>query len=333
MMDPLFFPFTHIGPHTVAAAARFFAKLTLYQPVAGFEPEGVGLSVGDGFLNIRIPVPDDGDLVASAVRDFQLWARQHQNRGDLRTILPGAAASRLPYFDDSATTQILSDLRPGRQKNAPHTPALFNARLFLCLAQELDRQRWELNRQLERAEAGSRTLMKELRAAAVNDGAELNSTPSVLPDDASEFMISERLRAWAQLFLADSPDNAMLLTTSPGIIADFITRSGTAAVLMRLTADELPSAGETARIEFKSALMARIESAAHQSWPFETPLGPASGDEDRAAELTIYLIPNQPLRAYVIKMAGLEPSEPVEPQRQDAGARHVVVGLLKPGGY
>ena len=333
MMEPLLFPYTYIGPEMVAAAARFFAELTLYQPVGDFAPEDLGLSVGDGFLNIRIPVPDDGDLVASAVRDFQLWARQHHTGGDLKTILPRAAAPRPPYFDDSATTQILSDLKPSRQKNATHTPALFNARLFLCLAQDLDRQRWELNHQLERAEADSQALMRELQAVDDPGGAELNSTPAILPDDASEFMLSERLNAWAQLFLADSPDNPMLLTTSRAIIADLIMDSGAAVVLMRLNAEELTSASKASRVEFQTALMAGIESALHQSWPFEKPLEPAGGDEDMAADLTIYLIPNQPLRSYVINLAGLEPSDLIEPYRQNAGAQHVVVGLLNPGRY
>ena len=143
-------------------------------------------------------------------------------------------------------------------------------------------------------------------------------------------MLSERLNAWSQLFVADAQPRSMLLTTSRSMIADLISGSGEAAVLMQLNTGDFAPADDPSVTDSLSSLAARIEDARHQSIPFEPPLVPATAADSDDADLTLYLFANQCMRSLVAKAAGLQSAGQIQTNRKNSAAKHVVVGLLRP---
>jgi hypothetical protein len=325
-MTPLLFPFTHLAPEMIACAARFFPHLSVYQPVGGRLPDDLQTWVRDGFLRIRVPVTDQDGTVVSAADEYQLWVRQHQPGKDIRTILPDSAR-RVPFFDDSAPSQILAELRAGQEGAAGASPRLFNARLFLCLAQQLDLHDREVQLRLKRAEADSNALMDELNPGDGPDAFSGLANLGAPPAAAFDFMLPERLAAWTQLFLADRLDDALLLTTSLSVFTDAIRSRDEARPLARLNLDEGSEPEASPGQGRQASLLDEIERAAREA--FQAPAS-AAGNPDfppgDKAELTIYLIPDADLRPFLAELAGVPHSAPA-----DRPSQGVVVGFLDPG--
>jgi hypothetical protein len=326
-MTPILFPFTYLAPEMMARAARFFPHLTVYQPVGNRLPDDLQPWVNDGFLRIRVPVPDDDDTVVSAADEYQLWARQHQPGKDIRTLLSGAPQGP-PFFDDSAPSHILAELRAVPGDAARPSPRLFNARLFLCLAQQLDLHDQEIRRRLNRVEADSNALMDELKAG---DGSEsfAGLAAAGAPLDATfDFMLSERLSAWTQLFLADRVDDALLLTPSQALFTDLLQSRDRAHLLVRLNSDDGFESGASSGQSRQTSLLAEIENAARNSWQASqaTAVDPA-GPPDDMAELMVFLIPDADLPPLLVELAGVSHSDPI-----DRPSRGILVGFLNPGG-
>ena len=325
-MTPLLFPYTHLTAEMAALAARLLPHLTVYQPVSGRLPDDLQPWISNGFLKISVPVPDDEETVIAAADEYQVWAQQFQHGKNIKTILPGAAP-RPPFFDDSSPAQLLAELKGGHTDAGADAPRFFNARLFLCLAQHLDQHREELRRQLNQVDADSNALLEELKPAdALEPFSELKPS-GASPKDASDFMLSERLNAWTQLFLADRLDEALLLTTSIPIFTDFINSSDRARLLMQF------NSGDSSAGDRQASLLAELEKALAQSdrienQPTNELLEPVVGN----ADLAIYLIPDRSLRPYLAELAGMSHSDQIHPRAADGGTDHVVIGLLNPGG-
>lgn len=331
-MTPLLFPHTYITPEMVAAAAHFFPHLRLYQPVAGSLSADLTPWVNSAFLKVHVPVPDEGDKVATAAKEFQQWAQQHKHGRDLRTILPRPDAPRAPFFDDSATAQILTDLKAPPPEDSAHSKSLFNARLFLCLAQDHDQRRREISRQLHQVEAESQALIDELQSIAASETVDANRDTETSLEDSPDYMLSARLKAWAQLYFADTLDRPLLLTMSRSVIVDLVTGSESASVLLQLNSEDSMLSDKQASSASRSSLSARIETACQQGWPFERQLAPADLDVVDAADLTIYLVPNQTLHSIVADLAGIHLSGRIQTHRQPSATKHAVIGLLRPVG-
>jgi hypothetical protein len=325
-MTPLLFPFTHLAPEMIARAARFFPHLSVYQPVGGRLPGDLQTWVSDGFLRIRVPVPDQDDVVVSAADEYQLWVRQHQPGKDIRTILPDSA-QRVPFYDDSAPSQILAELRAGQEGAAGASPRLFNARLFLCLAQQLDLQDLEVQHRLERVEADSNALMDELNPGDGPDGFSDLTNVGASPAAAFDFMLPERLSAWTQLFLADRLNDALLLTTSLSVFNDAIQSRDEVRPLVRLNLDEGSESGASPGRGRQALLLDEIESAARGALqaPESAADAPNRSPDDKA-DLAIYLIPDADLRPFLAQLAGIPYSAPA-----DGPTQGVVFGYLDSG--
>ena len=331
-MTPLLFPYTILTAEMVALAARFLPSLTLYQPIGGQLPDELQSWVNRGFLNISIPVPDDEATVASAADEYQLWAQQYQPGKELKTIRPGGGPSRPPFFDESAPSQILTELKGGDADTAEDAPRLFSARLFLCLAQNLDLHRNELRRHLDQVEADSDALMEELKPAEGLESISERVPPGISPEDASDFMLSERFIAWTNLFLADQVHDAFLVTTSLPIFTDFVNSSDGARLLTQVNLSDWTGSDESSEPGCQASLLTEIYNAAVQ------PIGEVHLPDKQHPErkddhpgLTIYVIPDRSLRAYLAEVAGLSYSEQIHPRPEADRPRNIVVGFLDPG--
>ena len=331
-MTPLLFPYTILSPEMVALAARFLPSLTVYQPISGLVPEELQPWVDRGFLNFSIPVPDGEATVASAADEYQLWARQYQPGKDLKAIRPVGGTLRPPFFDESATSQILTELKNDAPPTDDSAPPLFSARLFLCLAQNLDQHQYEVRRQLDRVEAESNALIDELKPADGLDTISKQGVLGVSPEDVSDFMLSERLAAWGKLFFTDQTDNAFLVTTSLPVFTDFITSCDAARFLMRINSESWKETEDESEPDRQRSLLTEVNDAAARSLDgLPQPDGPFPDSTDENAELTIYVIPDRSLREYLAEVVDVPCSDQIHPQPADDRIRNIVIGFLDAG--
>jgi hypothetical protein len=137
----------------------------------------------------------------------------------------------LPFFDDFSSSKIIADIKGkirGRSTAATTDPTLA-ARIFLCLAQEFDRQNYEVACELYRYHQKNMDLIRQLKVEENGPAAELQSQPDLLAD----YMVSDRLQAWTRLFMLDSVASGLYVTHSPAVMDHLLERTPTAVRIMR----------------------------------------------------------------------------------------------------
>ena len=212
-MKATLFPFTDISQPLLTAATTVFESLLLYRP-SRLEPAGALQAwIDRGALEIRIPVQGDEDRLRVLLQEYRQWAELHGS-GDLAQFKPHQ--EEIPFFEDQSPLKLRAEiLRHGDSvKNGPHpADALFQARVFLQMAQAFDRQQHELQQALAAIDGRQQVMLREL-----GDYDELppGSSRRIAPaPDPGAHMTAERLAAWARLALQAPESDAVLLTNSP----------------------------------------------------------------------------------------------------------------------
>jgi len=333
-MTPVWFPYTYLPPELAAAAANWFPRLSVYQPAADQLPPELDSWAACGFLDVRVPVPEGGERIAAAVGEYRQWAHL-RGRRDLKTALPpGVAEGRPPFFDDTASAQILAELKGGVPQESKEAQRLFRARMFLCLAQDLDRQNCELRRRLKGVLADSRAMLEGLRPEADREAAVVTSPLGDTLDDVSDYMLTERLSAWAQLFLRDTPNTAVLLTSSRRLLADLLASCENSRLLKPAHAGGLTTAAEVPVGAADRTLLRNLTDLCMQPEPVLPaglgPLRPPEAGTAPADHFSLHLIPD---RSPVDLISGwtsvqASPTPTSGSTRTGEVFRHTVVGGL-----
>ncbi len=220
-MNAIYFPFTVISGQTADALNACFNSVSVYQPSmntpkASAEKGGL-LSPfqrgGGGEVEIRRPVQSDDDKLDALAKEYRKWAELHQG-------------AELNFFkfrqddDDHAIAHIRSELKGYGIVQEAADP-LFNARLFLKIAQEFDAERQDVDREISAFEKMEKSLFEELRG---EDDAEIEiplEKSLLRREDSGAFMTEERLNAWTRLMLEDAEISDFFVTTSRAVF-DFL---------------------------------------------------------------------------------------------------------------
>lgn len=219
-MNAIYFPFTVVSGQTADALSACFKSVSVYQP-STHTPKALtekgGLpspkrreTGGEVFAaEIRRPVQSDEDKLEALAKDYKKWAELHQG-------------AELNFFkfrhddDDHAIAHIRSELKGYGIVQEAADP-LFNARLFLKIAQEFDLERQDVDREITAFEKMEKSLFEELRG---EDDAEIEiplEKSLLRREDPGEFMTEERLNAWTRLMLEDSEVSDFFVTTSRAV--------------------------------------------------------------------------------------------------------------------
>lgn len=224
------------------------------------QPSGFNISgdmekwVESGLLEMRLPARDDDDRLEAMLADYRVWANLHQ-RGQRAYLNP--LMDEVPFFNDTSVSQIVKTIKENLQdrvfRNCPDL--LFSAKVFLLIAQEFDRQQWEVNQGVKSVEKKEHDLMKNLKGENGDGDVRPLSDATLWADNAMSYMVEERLRAWACLFF----NNISL--DDQEITALFITSS-------RLTSEYLlEKFPDSARIfEFDSLQIGNLKSDKIEGW-------------------------------------------------------------------
>ncbi len=300
-MKPIYFPFTYISKPVGEALHACFGKTIIYQPSIENVPEEIHRLADCGVLDIRIPVKKDEEKLSAIIKEYNAWANLHQGSKGIQLDFFKARRNKNPFFDDTSASQIKADLKNITDKNPiqKEPDSVFNARIFLSIAQEFDMQNDKINLDMASFETARKALIKNLKG-------EVETSPLV-PDYGDEFrsgnfvdyMIPERIEAWALLMCYDPMQYrekmSGLFVTSSRQAIDYLLDKAPETEKLALY-DTIPVAEnqveETAK--WSNGLMEHLEMVAESSRPLEKDDFTADPDDlkcETKISLSLYLVP------------------------------------------
>jgi len=206
-MKPIYFPFTYISKPVAEAIYACFGKTIIYQPSSKNIHEEIHKLDGRGVLDIRMsgkPEIKDEERLSAILKEYNAWANLHQGSRGIQLDFFKAGRNKIPFFDDSSTSQIKADIT-GKNPAQKEPDPVFNARIFLSIAQEFDMQSEKIFQDMVSFETARMDLIKSLKRE--------DETSPLVPGYKDEFksvnladydyMIQERIEAWALLMYYD----------------------------------------------------------------------------------------------------------------------------------
>jgi hypothetical protein len=294
-MKPLYFPFTYIPESVGKILAACFRQTAVYQISSTKIPEDMKKLSQDGILDIRIPVEISGEFLDKVLKDYRSWVNIHQGT---ETAFLAAMANKIPYFDESSSSQIRADLKKiGKQIPQKEKPdPLFNAKLFLHMAQEFDLQKKELDQDLMDIEAMEDDFMKNLKWEDDDDYARDVARKILEKDDPGHYMTAERINAWASLMLQDTQIFGLLITDSRAVLDHLIEIIPEMEQVVCLNAIPLGVDENEMLSNWQNSLIKALEILAIENWPVvmdDMASTPEISGKGTNIELTIYIVPNK----------------------------------------
>lgn len=221
---PVYFPMTYLSASVESMLAACFRQTAVYRPSDRKLPEAMQAAVGPGRLVVRTPVEKESERLLGLIDEYYSWAEVNKG-GDL-SFFKGNESS-IPFFDGTSTSRIrqnIRDIGDGGEKEEPADP-VFEARLFLEMAQELDRQNNELERSLDDLSVKENSMLEELLRG---DQDHRNIEPVKRPGSAADpgaYMTANRIRAWWKLAREGSEACNLLVTESRAVI-EYLIENG-----------------------------------------------------------------------------------------------------------
>ena len=318
-MTPIYFPFTWVDASTIQAITAVFPRIAVYRPLACSDTSLLQPFEQAGNLEIRVPVTKDSKKLETLVADYQNWARLHRGSdlSFLKTRQPAAP------FIDHLSSRIRSDIL--HYQDSPADPAhdpVFNARLFLEIAAAYDAQQTELNCDLSKIQNLEKRFM-----SALGDHSEMEAPVpldnlSLSQDDPGDFMLAERLQAWAILFLQDRklPRAEDLWVTSRLSVVEWIRDEADVEPVLEINCIPVQKTADDSTRFWQESIVAYLSHLQTAPWPsaiktFEPPC--SDYDWENAVSVKGFIIPNQRPGALLQKMAADKSA-----RMQDSGQIH-----------
>ncbi|MCP4624029.1 MAG: hypothetical protein GY850_10910 [bacterium] len=297
-MKPIYFPFTYVSDPVAEAISTCFGQFVVYCPVREILPEQMQLWINRGVMDVRAPGPGNDEALKTAIKNFQIWADLHRQDSIEKTAYLKTRTNSVPSLGDFSSSEIVADIK-GKTHDQLITkipdPCL-PARIFLYFAQKFDRQNQELTDGLNYYDQQEADLMRRLKMEDDPLSEELRNTPVRQPESLADYMISDRLAAWARIFCQEPEDSGIFVTHSPTVMDYLLDRTSTAARIFHL--ESIPPGSEQsiekeARREKPAADLARLvgpkQTETSDDWIEQL----TSAASDNNASLSIYRVPDQ----------------------------------------
>ena len=214
-MKAVFFPFTFMHQSMLDVCCRFFKEIAVVQSAGDSIPRQMREWQAEGLLDIQVPDPDQGDI-AAMLQNYQMWAANHQG---MDISVYKADKQKVPFFDDTSIAQIKKDIRSAGTgdrtgSDSAASDLLLQARLFLQMAQGFDEQSFEIAWKLKDQEKKERNLFGGLRGEGALPPTLNHNGLASLSDDTLNYMLYDRLCAWARVMLSlDMADNFFITSS------------------------------------------------------------------------------------------------------------------------
>ncbi len=350
-MKPIYFPFTCISDLSGEIIPAIFGQIVLYRPSSQNLSETIQKLAKREALNIRIPVKKDESKLNAALKDYKSWLNLHL--GDKRgmTAFFKTYADTIPFFDDTITAQIRADIKKKTQHKQPETKPdpLFNARIFLAIAQEFDAQNLEINQKLFLVDKMQQNLIENIKGEidssyienAGNDLPESCEPKSYEPEsyepksyepksyDQGAYMTAERITAWALLMQHDQQGSGLFITDSRSAFEYLIDKASQTEIIVGF--DSMPlqknSAGKADK--WRGNFMKQLEIIAISPWPASTDKivkPPFAKNSDTKVSLTLAIVPGKTPHEFFAGCCGYNYSE----SREKSQFQNTLLGLVEP---
>jgi hypothetical protein len=226
LMKPIYFPYTYVSPPAAAAMRALFPSIVTCQACAGRLPPDMRSLQESGFLDVLTPVAGGEQRLDDMLRDFRQWGRLHEGGAGLHAAFWRQRLQADSLAEDGSSSQLVSQIKsrliPAREP--VESDRLMPARVFLHLAQEFDRQNYEIQRDLARHEKLSAELLLALTGENAPPAGGLNQGLASGPAGHEDHLWESRLAAWARLFLCQ-PYPSPVFVTSSAAVADHVIAS------------------------------------------------------------------------------------------------------------
>ena len=302
-MKPVYFPFTYVSDSVAEAVSSCFGPFVLYRPDCDDISERMQILIQSGIVEVQPPPAGNDEALKTAVKNYQSWADLYRDHSG-KTALLKDRMNPVPFLSELSPTRIVEDIRDkdrSRPVGEVPDPDLF-ALIFLYFAQEFDRQNQELSDGLNHHEQLEAELIDGLKMEDDPIAEQLRKTAVHAPEPPADYMISDRMEAWARLFCQAPRDSGLFVTHSPAVMAFLLDRISTAACILDLRSVPRDSAKSDAKAAFQESLAGQLTRFAEtgkadpqDDWSAQLKL-PAA---DRTASLSVYLVPDlSPVKFY-----------------------------------
>ena len=245
-MKATFFPFTCITDKLVDAIGGCLRPIVIYQPSRLLPFKGTEKWVRDGLIELRFPISGDEAMLAAIVKNFHSWGELHHKGIDLKAVYTKSGPGRAPFFDEDSVSKIRFDIKKHARdpKLEKETDRLSIARVFLHMAQEYDTRILEVNCDLEKLDTTERRFKTELRGNISDLTPKSKAGTITLKEDPGNYMTTQRIDAWADLFLKDALHDTqgapeLLITSSRSVWGDLKEKVSDQEAVIRF--DRIPS--------------------------------------------------------------------------------------------
>jgi hypothetical protein len=304
MMKPVYFPFTYVSDPMAEAVSACFGQFVVYCPAREILPEQMQLWINREVMAVRTPSSGNDEALKTAVKSYQNWADLHRGESFEKSTYLKTRMSSMPHLSEFSSSEIIADIK-GKKNTKPAAEIsdfLLPARIFLYFAQEFDRQNHELTDGLNHHEQQEADLMRWLKMEADPFAEKLQNTTVRHSETLSEYMISDRLEAWARVFCREPEDSGLFLTHSPAVMEYLLDRISGATRILHL--ESIPSGSEQDSVKkaWQDKLAANLaqlagteQTEADDDWIKQLTLT----GSDNALSLSIYRVPDQtPLEVF-----------------------------------
>ena len=330
-MKPIYFPFTCISDLSGEIIPAIFGQIVLYRPSSQNLSETMEKLAKREALDIQIPVKKDESKLNAALKDYKSWLNLHL--GDKRgmTAFFKTYADKIPFFDDTITAQIRADIRKKRPQKQPATKPdpLFNARIFLHIAQEFDTQNWEINQKLFMVDKMQQTLIENIKGEIDSSYIENAENNLHEPYDPGTYMTVERIKAWDLLMQHDQQGSGLFITDSKSAFEYLINKASQTEIIVGF--DSMPlqknSAGKADKWHDK--FMKQLEIIAKDPWPTSTDKiikPPFIKNSDAKVSLTLAIAPGETPHEFFARCCGYNPPE----SKENSQFQNTLLGLVEP---
>lgn len=332
-MKPLYFPFTYIPKSAGKTLSACFRQTAVYQISGTKIPKDMQELSRNGILDICIPVEVNGKFLDNVLKDYRAWVNIHQGT---ETAFLAAMANKIPFFDENASSQIRADLKKiGKQIPAEEKPdPLFNAKLFLHMAQELDLQNAGLDQDLMDIDAMEDDFMKNLKWEDDDDHARAVVRRQWDKNDPGHFMTTERINAWVSLMLQDPQASGLFITTSRAVLEHLIEIVSEMEQVIGLDAIPMGVDEDEALSNWQDDLMKTLEMLATENWPVSMDNmanPPEIPGSEKSVSLTLYIVPNKTPYECFSDCVGTDVFQG-ESAKTDTRFKNTIIGLVEKSG-
>ena len=223
-MKAIYFPTTYVSPPAAAALRTFFPSVVICQPFAGRLPPDMRALEESGFLDVLTPLAGDEQRLDDMLREFQQWARLHAGGAGLQAVFWRHRLQTDAPAEDGTSSQLVAQIksRLSPARGPAESARLMPARVFLHLAQEFDRQSYEIQRDLARHEKLSAQLLHALTEANDPPAGGREHAPASRPAGPEDHLWQSRLAAWARLFLCRPYPSPVFVSCSAAVVEHVI---------------------------------------------------------------------------------------------------------------